>query len=826
MRISGSVNLRPVRLGFLVPPGDLSTVIRVANLCSCLWGGRYNPIIPFFGNYGELKERSTYENIKSNVTAAYIDFFEPDALVEYSAGMAESLGWNTQEDSLGLPRVLKLHELFNLNSRSRPEFKAGIDIAEVISQLYETEFKYKHRHKNTFIDIAPSQGDAFFDVVGGRYPMDAALEHIRDAYNAVFAPESFRPDSDTALSHLENQLVGPLWVSTHALRENFGRGGGEEKFYVFDPTIADDAISFWNFRLYQQRVIPINVNWFAECAEFINRNINLIFQPIPGNPFGTKFHSSICFAPSIKIEKIEELSRLYLSNLPRESFVIKSSPQIWTPPQFSKANPPTRIEIKSESRSFDENLEGEGSTKLPAITPPFHNFNETYQKEYWVNFIKFDKIYDDRITTVYPSDLWDPAYHALAVTERMRIGREGWILVKSYDIKYSLFRIKSNRTAIIDWLKNKGITATPSEEGQVALQIIRSAGGLLPCGMFTDRETLDILAEMAESRTDVRRDGKRVAKATADRSLSAHRINNHFNQRLQKFGYWNKLEYFLERSVFRAGLRVQCTVCGYKNWFDLDTISYKPTCTQCLNQFEFSQTYKSLKSTEWYYRIIGPFAAPDYARGGYAVALTLRALAEHHSAEMTWSTGLSLKELNCEVDFIAWHRNRLMGDDDLEEPTLVIGEAKSFGRNAFNEEAVNSLKKAAESFPGSVLVFSTLRNAKDLNLGEIGRLRKLALWGREPKDTDDYPHPLIVMTATELSAEHGIGIAWSKTYGTASHETYEMHKLTKLADITQRQYLGLRSRWEHSKENTLDEISTLLQLVSLRVKHLNELKGT
>jgi hypothetical protein len=67
---------------------------------------------------------------------------------------------------------------------------------------------------------------------------------------------------------------------------------------------------------------------------------------------------------------------------------------------------------------------------------------------------------------------------------------------------------------------------------------------------------------------------------------------------------------------------------------------------------------------------VGPFAAPDYARGAYAVALTLRALADRRDAEVTWSTGLSLEQLNCEIDFVAWHRGGRFLDDERDEPLL------------------------------------------------------------------------------------------------------------------------------------------------------------
>ena len=167
-------------------------------------------------------------------------------------------------------------------------------------------------------------------------------------------------------------------------------------------------------------------------------------------------------------------------------------------------------------------------------------------------------------------------------------------------------------------------------------------------------------------------------------------------------------DYFLERSVFRAGLRVQCPTCAYYNWFDLEAISYAPTCSRCLKQFNFVQAPADLGRVQWFYRVIGPFAAPDYARGGYAVALTLRCIAERHETEMTWSTGLVLDNLNCEIDFAAWYRRGSVLDGERDEPIFFVGEAKSFGKNSIDDAAVASLRQVAERFPGMMMVFSSL----------------------------------------------------------------------------------------------------------------------
>ena len=116
MRFAGSVSLRPVRIGFLVPPDDVATVSRVARLSTCLWGGRYNPIIPFFVSGGDRWTRFYQGNDGLRVARGYVDFFEPDILVESAPGMAvKSRRWKDNQLTMGLPRIL-----------SRAIFRKGI----------------------------------------------------------------------------------------------------------------------------------------------------------------------------------------------------------------------------------------------------------------------------------------------------------------------------------------------------------------------------------------------------------------------------------------------------------------------------------------------------------------------------------------------------------------------------------------------------------------------------------------------------------------------------------------------------------------------------
>jgi hypothetical protein len=783
----------PVRIGFPVSPDDVATISRVARLSCCLWGGRYNPIIAFFESGGERWVRYHREG-GLRVARGYIDFFEPDILVESTSGMAEKLGGQGKTFDTGLPRILPLEAFYEKDYRGQTQFAAGIDILKVMQQLYSEEYRYQLRHKVSVVQI--DGGTPFFDVVGGRHPDDEALDYIVDTYQKIFEPEKVAADYNTAQNFIEAQYAGPFWITRHSLNETLGRVGiSYRTFYVVDPNIAGDLIDYWNFQLVANDAMPVNLEWLPKHIEFIRERIVETHRPIPGNPFGTKFDTTVHFARSILDQQIRDLSQECLSSLPPMAYRPARDPALWASFR-GRHKREVKILATAKSVPFDEEIPDSRYVKVPAPAPEFLNVTGRYTKERWITLLMPSQSgAPDDAALVYPSNIWSPDYPHLSNARELRIGREGWALNQEHSIGYSLVKTQSGREAIIEWLKAQGIEAKPSPEGQIATQVITSAGGLLACGMFADRPTVRLLDEMAEGHSMVIRDGKSKAAITPDRSMPIDKIRQHFEDRAKRsFGFWNGLQYFLDRSVFCAGLRVQCRTCAYYNWFDLEAISYTPTCLRCLNTIRFSQAPRDIAQVEWFYRVIGPFAAPGYASGGYAVALTLRCLASHPDTEMTWSTGLILQPHEREVDFFAWHRHKGLLDDERDEPLMLFGEVKSFDRNVFNEETITSFKAVAELFPGILMVASSMREIRDYSTDELNSLRELAEWGRNRTFEGRPRNPLIILTATELFSEHSLYHAWTPR-GSAidnSRPRPDPTELLQLAELTQVRYLGMQ----------------------------------
>jgi hypothetical protein len=276
-------------------------------------------MIPFFEDLRPRWIASSQRAEGVDVARGYIDFFEPDVLVEATDGMAAQLGWSSGGKYLRLPRIVPLDKFYEVDSRGRAEFAAGIDIINVIQHLYDQEYKYQLRHRIPYAMVEAALDDAFFDVFPGTFPEDEALAYIARAYRDVFEPEVLTPDAATSLRIVNEGFAGPLWISRYGLEEDPGRGLSHQTVFIFDPTDAGDIIDYWNYRLVRRQVLPVSVNWLPEHAAFLRDRIEKQHRPIPGNRFGAEFRSRIDFGESIADQTANDLLANHFAGLPQGS---------------------------------------------------------------------------------------------------------------------------------------------------------------------------------------------------------------------------------------------------------------------------------------------------------------------------------------------------------------------------------------------------------------------------------------------------------------------------------------------------------------------------
>ena len=198
------------------------------------------------------------------------------------------------------------------------------------------------------------------------------------------------------------------------------------------------------------------------------------------------------------------------------------------------------------------------------------------------------------------------------------------------------------------------------------------------------------------------------------------------------------------------------------------------------------------------FRVAGPYSVPNYANGAYANVLALNCLANEAMGDtsITFSTNLEFTGTGppMEIDFACWIRDDSPDIGRRDHPSFLVGEAKSFGKDAFSNEDVVRLKRIAKCIPGTFLVFATLKD--ELSDSERDLIGRLATWGRVPGSGGNGRSPVIVLTGTELFARYGISIAWDSAGGErkrlSDDASFRMSNPRILADLTQQAYLGLQ----------------------------------
>ena len=453
------------------------------------------------------------------------------------------------------------------------------------------------------------------------------------------------------------------------------------------------------------------------------------------------------------------------------------------------------------------NIQISGDNPEMRFDPILPEFPYEFVKKHLVaNVVKIrDWTHSGQITTVFPCNHRNPSFPKLKYDmEPLLPTTEGLIVFPKYRDFAEQWKLIDGTTAFNQWLNDKNMSATLSDAGRVTQQIIETLGGCLRVSCIAHKGIIELLNEISRS----------PVNKTAHYKEFENKIGNAISNKNWKKSIFDSL---VERKVVELGLELKCSKCNKWSWYSITQLDYFLTCNFCFKQFDFPITNPiGGKHSRWAYRLIGPFALPDYAGGGYAASLGIRFFADiisrRNRSAVTWSSGQEMKlpiGEKIEVDFLLWYQREETLDLNYSTE-IVFGETKSFGKDVFKPADVTKMKMLAEAFPGSTLVFASMK--EELSQEEIKRIRKLAKWGRGyDKDRKQTRAPVIVLTGTELFTEMTLEESWKEKGG--------MHKrlieprwvrtdnLRVFADLTQRLYLGMPSynsvimeKYESAKE--------------------------
>lgn len=785
------------------------------NVCACLWGGVYNPIIPVCSRIPDAWASGLFRDMTGeDLAKGYVRFFEPDVFVEATPGLAASLGIDDGELNFSQKRIVPLSAFLEAAPKGRSWPPLGMGVMALYRALYEKEFKFvtRQNHRVALCKAANEIDAAFVDAVCGSFPAQGYPAHHAKGYQEAFDPITIKATAKNWQKALHEGYRFPLNMGRHGL-ERFGPGAGigGPTLFVADPTSVLDLIDLWNLRLFQPNVVPINSRWVGALAPFMREFIAANYRPMPGNPNGVMLRTTVEFGRSIGEARANAMrEEAELSKLPTGSWAFKLWYQrIWEENLNDAVFSPARARITARSQTLDlaiTETERARSVRFRGLSPDFApEFG--FSSAGWMNVLRF-KSYGTHADLAFslPTDFQPGRTYKLRPGGVILSTREGWVLPQRYREHTEFFNLCTGREAITDWLKQHAVTADISKAGRVAEQVIGALKGLHGGRLLAHRDTIQLLERMAKS---VRRyrDGTveeyqdRTAAATEWTALIARRCRDIWSRNLA-------LDEFVERNILKLGLGIQCSHCSNPNWYSISELSESVICDRCRKSYPFPQGSIGFTNSPWKFRVVGPFSVPDYADGAYATVLTLRVFSQSLTgmhATVVYTPGLDLKvegEPPMEVDFALWYSGDSMGIDESEAIT-VFGESKSFGAKCFHEVDVARMRRLAERFPGAFIVFAALKN--ELHDDERKAIAEFAAWGREPISGMGRPRaPVMVLTGIELFAPWKIKDAWKTLGGVrqalaeAGHVRFE--NLWALADATQQAYLGMKGRSQELME--------------------------
>jgi hypothetical protein len=789
----GTVNIkvRPLRLACLVEPKSEDQVREAIRLSSTLWGGSYFPIIPLHKRMpATWREKPLKAPHAREVILGYLDAFDPDILVQFSKDLPKFI------TDTGL-RVIKPDEVWSSLDNGSLAPKFGIGLFEILNDLFEKHFRYTTKYPmKVLLPKVPQTLSLFWASWLGEL-LPKILSLLEDDYFNHLEIERPAFTLEKLADTMADNVLFPSRIAQYELRPHSRRRRfrGDANIFFLDAENLEDVIDFWNLRAIGSPVMPVpkQLQGSPQLRESVVEFLKHHRRHRPHNPKVCDF-ASFVRARSCTFEEMQGYAQTFKIDLepgdPSDDpfFGLQHwYPRIWDEWAREKSGEaPNDIYGDAESEMEVQELQ----VRFRALLPAFSFNNEYHGEPRCANEIEF-RLYgaDQHLAEMFPKASGKNLAHAISgfgTFREWRIGRNGLVKLVEFGFTSSM-SIPTAESIFFAWLKDQGWNPQLSPPGLLAKEIHKKLQGN-PVALKNEA-FLGLLERMNGGK--VKRDIN-DSDVEQERELSVGEVKKWLKGTSEDPSLH---DYLISRGVFKLGSKVQCPNCLRRSWFSLESLSDILTCPKCLNSFP---AIGNVTAPDWSYKAVGPFSVPRYAEGAYTVLLTLEVI-EGHKTLMRTTPVFSFKaqasdkrEIEADVAML-WQES--IGGETVNG--LLFGECKSYG--VFKEEDFERMRYLAETFPGAVLAFSTLR--KSLNVGEIEAITRIAKVGRKYWKHERPTNPVLILTGTELLHK------WSKPprcWDDATQKRFgHLHGLLGICDATQQLYLSLppwQNEWHEQRE--------------------------
>lgn len=780
----GSIEIksRPLRLAYLVDPNDSKQVRTAIQLSSTLWGGATFPIIPLWKRMPKSwMERPLKSPPAEKVILGYLDAFDPDILVRISSAVPDLITATGR-------RIVGPDEIWgNLESRRRGMPHFGIGIFEILQDVFDKHFKYTPKYPvRVVFPQLPNQLPLFWSAVFGELPRNIAEALTKSNFTEALDIKTPQFELDHLLDLLKGDVVYPRRLVQHELKTRYrGTFGRDATVFFMDAANVADVIDYWNLRAIGRTVVPapkqlLNHPQFVELVtDFIERSR----RPWSHNP-------SVCDVASIirsrrsAMDEMDAWARTLKPKHPpndesTDGFYLLQHwyPRIWDEWARGKDGAePGDAYGREESIEIPETAERK--IRFKPVLPDFAKEHGYTGEPRCVNEVGF-RLYGESefLAEVFPSSTGDKLSKAIggltSFKGEWRVGRHGLVMLVK-DAFTEPRDIPAAEDIMFAWLSDLGWNPKLSTAGLLATQIHRHLEGN-PQYVLRNEKVLGLFEKMSGG--TVKSDLSPVEKneITNDRDITVGEVVTRVaDERLY--------DYLVSKGIFRLGIRQQCPHCRRKAWYPLEAVRDTFTCPRCLRAFAAAG---NLDAGKWSYKVAGPFSVPGYADGAYAALLTAMFFDEHTMHTMRSTRVLSFEatagEKKLEADMACLWQDSFYGE---RNEGVLFAECKTYDQ--FERKDFVRMRALAKSFPGAVLVFSTLR--KTLTPKEVAGITSIAKAGRKYWKPERSVNPVLVLTGTELLSHFGPPYCWDEPI---KKKFDNFHGLLGLCDVSQQIYLSL-----------------------------------
>jgi hypothetical protein len=648
---------------------------------ACLWGGRYNCVIP--AHDSELAEQlvscfavDVLLPVQSDdATKAFIDRFPHLEHNRWSDSIFHNHDCEFADIRHALRRVAARQD-----EVEKRLYLPTWDANDPLAALFVTQF-----------GAYPATNGDIADYKGG----------VQGAFGT---PDTqFPVDGELPVALLEG--VSPLALTGFDMSRSRSRGGWLGPGIVLGSVKDFDALAmFWNLRAAGAALIFYDESYGARLRAFANAFLERIRKPSLDREPQVNFWIRGDCSPDESWKPDLELGDTPVSLSDGRGTALWNGmnihPQMPTFSLLHRDVVPTYSEADGKADAYFA-LPGRPFTDddVQALRQKYAVVVDATQYGSPDAELTFETPFVPRLNEFYGRN-----FHFDYDAARSQIGRlDKGVVAFISSISTQQLQVRAFR--VFDWMKAffalSKMNIERSEPGLRATRLIAQLGGLRDCRVLKIRGVRALLRKYGVDESFTRTG---AIEAIRDKDPTTGAIgfdafkNLHIEARPRPdMKPDDVLRYLLERRVFRVGLELTCPNCQLPSWLHVDDVKTVSSCPYCDHSHDVTP---QLKDRDWRYKRSGIFGRNDDQLGGVPVALTLQQLSTNlHDSVLMYSAAMSFRPNGaaiepCESDFVVVAGKLGISEAPVQ---IVFGEAKTEG--LIDAQDIRKLGKLADAVP-------------------------------------------------------------------------------------------------------------------------------